>query len=379
MPKVSVILTSFNHAKYIREAIDSAIAQTFTDFELIILDDCSSDNSWDLINQYPDPRIKAFRSEGPGEVVCRLNNAISELANGEYIAIHHSDDVWELDKLERQVAYLEAHPEIAATFTRVQVIDESGAPFVEEGHSYLHVFEQPNRSRHEWLNHFFFHGNALCHPSVLIRKECFPDVGEYDRRLGQLTDFDMWVRICIKHNIHILEKPLIRFRIRANEMNQSGNKPETHIRIYLEYQQVLLNYLAIPSETELFSIFPDMREMAISEHNHIPFLVACYAIERGIHVHQAFGFNTLYELMRDPVIVGELEKKYGFSYPDLIRLTGSKDIYRSTELASQKEMVAVLQREVDRIKSSGAWQITKPLRFVWNMSSRFFTPRSPRR
>ena len=66
MPKVSVILTSFNHAKYICEAIESTLNQTFTDFELIILDDCSSDNSWDLINQYTDPRIKAFRSEVTG-------------------------------------------------------------------------------------------------------------------------------------------------------------------------------------------------------------------------------------------------------------------------------------------------------------------------
>ena len=103
MPKVSVILTSFNHSKYIREAIESTLNQTFADFELIILDDCSSDNSWDLINQYTDPRISAFRSERPGEVVGRLNKAISELASGEYIAIHHSDDAWGLNKLQVQV------------------------------------------------------------------------------------------------------------------------------------------------------------------------------------------------------------------------------------------------------------------------------------
>ncbi|MDD1605895.1 MAG: glycosyltransferase, partial [Methylococcaceae bacterium] len=63
MPKISVILTSFNHEKYIQEAIDSVLNQTFTDFELIIWDDASTDNSWDLINQYSDPRIKAFRND----------------------------------------------------------------------------------------------------------------------------------------------------------------------------------------------------------------------------------------------------------------------------------------------------------------------------
>lgn len=371
MPRVSVLLSSLNHGKFVAEAIQSVLDQTFQDFELIIVDDCSEDNSWEIIQSFNDPRIHAFRNPKRCRGAAGLNESILARARGEYIAIHHSDDAFLPDKLELQVAYLDAHPEIGATFTQVQLIDESGAPFAEEGHLYLHVFEQPNRSRHEWLNHFFFHGNALCHPSVLIRKECFLDVGVYDRRLGQITDFEMWVRLCMKHNIHILEKPLTRFRVRANEMNQSGNKPETHIRIYLEYQQVLLNYLAISSEAELFAIFPDMREMAISGHNHIPFLLARYAIERGKHFHQAFGFNKLYEMMRDPVTARELEELYGFSYPDFIRLTGSKDVYRLIELASQTETVVVLQREVERIKSSGSWRITKPFRLIWNMWSHF--------
>ena len=80
MPTISVILTSFNHAKYICEAIESTLNQTFTDFELIILDDCSFDNSWDLINQYSDPRIKAFRNEVNKGPVEGLNKAISEVA-----------------------------------------------------------------------------------------------------------------------------------------------------------------------------------------------------------------------------------------------------------------------------------------------------------
>lgn len=359
MPRVSVILTSFNHEKYIREAIESVLNQTFTDFDLIIWDDASADGSWVVINSYADPRIKAFRNEVQKRGVYGINKAISELVAGEYVAIHHSDDVWEFDKLEKQVAYLDAHPEIGATFTQVQAIGENGAPFAEEGHSYLHVFEQPNRTRHEWLKHFFFHGNGLCHPSVLIRKACYLEVGVYDRRLGQIGDFEMWVRLCMKYNIHILEKPLTRFRVRENEMNQSGNKPETHNRISLEYQQVLLNYLAISSEAELFAIFPDIREMAIAKHNHIPFLLARYAIERGMHIHQAFGFNLLYDLMRDPTTVGELEQKYNFSYINFIQLTGSRDIFRL-------EAVAQLRKEIDRIKSTVSWQITKPLRYVWN-------------
>ncbi len=372
MPKVSVILTSFNHAKYIREAIDSALNQTFTDFELLILDDCSSDNSWNLIYQYSDPRIKAFRNEVNKGPVYGINKAISEVATGEYIAIHHSDDIWELDKLEQQVEYLDTHHEIGATFTQVQVIDENGAPFAEEGHFYLHVFEQPNRSRHEWLNHFFFHGNVLCHPSVLIRKACYFEVGMYDRRFGQIPDFEMWVRLCMKYNIHILEKPLTRFRVRANEMNQSGNRPEAHIRGAVEYQQLLRTYLAIPSEEMLFAIFPDMCQIAVPSGNHIPFLVARFAAEHGGYSYQAFGINALYELMRDAATVQKLELKYGFSYPDLIHLTGEKDAFRMAEMASLHQAVASLKNEIVRIKSTHSWRITAPLRKVANFFRAFW-------
>ena len=132
MPKVSVILTSYNHAKFICEAIESALGQTFSDFELIIIDDCSSDHSWDLIKQYSDSRIKTHRNEVNNGGVVGLNRAISEWARGEYIAIHHSDDIWEIDKLEKQCTYLDAHPQIGAVFTSVFPISEEGSPLVDD-------------------------------------------------------------------------------------------------------------------------------------------------------------------------------------------------------------------------------------------------------
>ena len=378
MPRVSVILTSFNHEKYIREAIDSVLNQTFTDFELIIWDDASADDSWTVINNYPDSRIKPFRNEVQKRGAYGINKAISEVASGEFIAIHHSDDVWELDKLEKQVEYLDAHPEIGALFTRVQVIDEDGNPFTEEGHFYLHVFEQPNRSRHEWLNHFFIHGNALCHPSILIRRACYLEVGLYDRRLAQIPDFEMWVRLCMKYDIHILENPLTRFRVRANEMNQSGDKPETHIRATVEYQLLFQTYLAIPSEEMLILIFPDIRIMTVPDSNNIHFLMARYAVEQVGYPQQYFGIRTLYELMHDSATVQDLEQRYGFSYHDLIRLTGEKDVFRIKELAHLQQTVANLQQtaarlndEVIRFKASASWKITRPLRFLAYLWRRF--------
>ena len=106
MPKISIMLTSYNHEKYLREAIDSVLAQTYSDFELIIWDDASSDNSWNIIKSYSDKRIKAFRNEKNRLSHYGVNKTISEVAEGEYFAMHHSDDVWAPEKLQNQVEYL---------------------------------------------------------------------------------------------------------------------------------------------------------------------------------------------------------------------------------------------------------------------------------
>ena len=96
------------------------------DFEFIIGDDCSTDKSWEIIKSYSDTRIKAFRNKTNQRGL--INSAINDVVNGEYIAIHHSDDVWEPNKLEKQVKILNKHPKIGAVFTHVKVINELGQP-----------------------------------------------------------------------------------------------------------------------------------------------------------------------------------------------------------------------------------------------------------
>lgn len=151
-----------------------------------------------MIHTFPDRRIRSFRNsrnEGP---VFGVNKAISEVATGQYIAIHHSDDVWEPDKLQQQVPVLDAHPEIGAVFTWVKIIDENGC---ENSDGW---FNQEFRSRSKWLNSLFFIRNQLAHPSVLIRRECYHEVGGYSDFLAQAPDVDMWARLLLRHSIHVI-------------------------------------------------------------------------------------------------------------------------------------------------------------------------------
>jgi glycosyltransferase involved in cell wall biosynthesis len=349
MPKVSVILTSYNHAKYISHSIESVLQQTYTDFELIIGDDASTDESWSIINTYRDPRIRAFRNDinSAGQ---QLNTAIETLAQGEYIAVHHSDDIWESNKLTWQVDFLESHSEFGAVFTDALAIDEDGDPLINSTHAYSNIFSQPNRTRHQWLNFFFCRGNALCHPSVLIRKECYNHCGLYRNGLGLLPDFDMWVRLCLKHEIYVLPEKLVRFRVRTDEANTSGNRPEVRIRGSVEYFVILKRFLSVSSFEELATIFPEAEKYYRTDGFNLKYVLGMVALEkRPFSFTELFGIQLLFELLEDPVQAGRIKSIYDFDYQDLIRITGQCDVFRvETLIQYNAQIESLMQAVTDR-------------------------------
>ena len=198
MPRISVIVPSYSHERCVAESIQSVLDQTYEDFEIIITDDGSTDGTVREIRKFRDTRIKRFCFEKNQGACVAANNCLKE-ASGEYIAMLSSDDAFLPDKLEKQVTFLDRHPETAAVFGYAEMIDEDGNKFTDETHFYYNIFNQPNRNRHEWLHYFFYKQNCLCHPSVLIRKKCYEDIGSYDERLAQLPDFDFWVRLSLKY------------------------------------------------------------------------------------------------------------------------------------------------------------------------------------
>jgi len=352
--KVSVLLTSYNHAKYLKKAIDSVLDQTFSDFELIIWDDASTDESWQIITSYSDIRIKSFRNEARKRGIWGMNKAISEIALGEYIAIHHSDDIWELQKLEKQVAFLDENPAIGAVFSNALIIGENDEPFKDVSHFYYEIFDQPNRTRYEWLNHFFYHGNVLCHPSLLIRKACYDDCGLYRYAFAQIPDFDMWVRLCLKYDIHVLPEKLIQFRVRLNEMNTSGDRPETNIRAQFELLQMLKNYRRIETSDDFLKIFPDSKEYLKQEGFDMGFALGMAALEpKTLHIVKLFGLELLFEALNDPERARSINNLYKFSYQDFIALTAKHDVFLvelratlTTQLREKEQTVQELTQTV---------------------------------
>jgi len=369
-----VILTSYNHAKYLRESIESVLHQTYSDFELIIGDDASTDASWDIIQSYADPRIHVFRHE-TNKMGYTVNEALLFMASGEYIAIHHSDDIWEPKKLEKQVAFLDTHAHVGAVFTDVFVIGEESEPLADGTHPYQSVFDQPNRTRFEWLNYFFYRGNALCHPSVLIRRVCYEDCGVYRYGLLQLGDFDMWVRLCLKYEIYVLPERLMRLRVRSNTMNASGNRPEVRIRGSFEYFQILENYKNISTSDDFQKIFPAIAKYVTPDGFDLGFALGMAAFEPGTsNGKHLFGLTLLFEALNDPDRSSRIEALYGFTQKDFAELSARYDIFSVELVASLESQIQVLRVEaeaknqvlliLDEIQGSRAWKLVTRLREI---------------
>jgi glycosyltransferase involved in cell wall biosynthesis len=331
VPKVSVILTSFNHDRFVGEAIESVLAQTFQDFELIIADDASTDRSREVISSYKDPRIRLFQSEKNERGL--INKVLkSGLVLGQYVAIHHSDDVWEGDKLARQVEILDSNPQVAAVFTTASIIDANGRMFEEHENLddstrfYIRIFNQENRNRDEWLRRFFFQENCLCHPSAMIRKSCYDSVGCYNVYYRQLPDFDFWIRICLQHEIFILQDKLVRFRILDKNQNTSSQTEEALARHSFEILQIFNHFAKINDTNRMLSIFPELRPYQ-EQGDIVPaYVLARMAMESNTKVRKLFGLLLLGEKMKDEIFRDACLKKHGFHLSDFHQLIGSKNI-----------------------------------------------------
>jgi glycosyltransferase involved in cell wall biosynthesis len=238
-PRVSVVMASYNHGPYILEAIDSVLDQTIGDLELVIVDDCSSDDSLTRLALIDDPRVRIYALESNQGGAAALNIAIQQ-SRSDLIAVLNSDDVWELSKLGRQLEVFEESPEIGAVFTGARFIAEDGSALPPSRiPPWSQVFRQPARTQAQWLRFMFESGNVLCHPSVLIKKDMYRRYGLYDNRLRQIPDLKMWITLVKHYPIVVLgDEELVRFRLLPAEQNASSQSRANVVRNYREHLDV---------------------------------------------------------------------------------------------------------------------------------------------
>jgi glycosyltransferase involved in cell wall biosynthesis len=330
-PTVSVIIPSYNHEEFIGECVQSVLDQTFQDFEVIVTDDASSDRTIEIIERFNDPRIKLFKYPKNRGASVAANNCIYR-SQGKYIAMLSSDDAWYPEKLEIQVAYLDQHPEIGAVFGKVAWVNETGELIKSKHFPYMDVFNVGNRSRFEWLGHFFYEGNCLCHPCSLVRRECYEEIGLLNPAFASIPDFDLWVRLCLRYEINILNRKLIRFRRMRGETNASGDTTKSRIRNRYEYRQILNHYLKITNPDEFLLVFPNAVKYGSVTADTIPYFLAKIAVESGVDFMMLWGLDIIYGMLENKKTARILEENFHFTYGDFIDLSGKCDPFRISVL-----------------------------------------------
>lgn len=324
-PLVTVVMPSYNHARFLGEAIESVLAQTFSDFELVIIDDCSQDDSRSLIQQYAsqDARIRCiFHEHNQG-----ASNFIEHMASyrGRYLAFLNSDDLWEPDKLQKQCEYMESHPDVAACFTDVRIIDDAGNPV--EDHEYCHVFKAESRNRFEWLRHFFFFGNAFCIVSLLIRKDAYERYSLDTSGFSGLPDMFIWVRLLMNADVHVYPARLTCFRVHGDGANVSGINPASNRRVETELLFVLREFLALRSLEEIIEVFPEARRYVVDGEYSMRYIMAMMYLETKRPQGNLLAIDALLSILRDPAEARLVERLYGFDVKSLSRLETERDVF----------------------------------------------------
>ena len=278
MAKISVIISAYNHQKFVAKTIQSVLDQSFQDFEILITNDNSTDKTLDIIKSFKDPRIKLFENNINLGMVINTNNMIKS-ALGEYIAIINSDDFWEPNKLEKQINFLQENSNYGACFTLANMVDEQNNIIKD---SKKNPFKFHDFSKEQFLNYFFFHDNFLCYPSVLIKKSVIEEINFFNPSFLIRLDLDLWIRILFKgYEIKILPEILTNFRLMNNEQNLSGRNLKTKAVNFIELRRILDNYLSIKNYQEFIKIFPDYSDKSISDKG----LEGCYyLIDYGIKI-----------------------------------------------------------------------------------------------
>ena len=193
-------MSAYNGERYLREAVDSILSQSCTDFELIVVDDGSTDGTSAILTSYSDPRLRVIRHDNQG-LTRSLNLAIAQ-ARGEYVARQDADDRSLPERLAIQADFLDAHPDIALVGSAVKVISSAGAELA----TFRHPTEPAEIAATLRTYNCFWHG------SIMFRRDSFLELGGYDERFVTAQDYDMWLRFSERHPLANLPAPLYAYR-----------------------------------------------------------------------------------------------------------------------------------------------------------------------
>ena len=236
---IATIIPSYNHEKYVGEAIESVLDQSKKSREILVVDDCSTDDSRTVLERY-SKHVSIIHHEKNMGGAETLNTGIRN-SSSEYVAILNSDDTWVNNKLELQFDYMQSHS-LDVCFTQANIMNAK-SEILENPPRFFSSFEMSEPRGGSYLHHFFYRGNFLCHPSLLVKKEMYSRTGLYNGGLEQLPDFAKWIDFTKQGKIGILPEKLINYRYLESENASSQRLLQNQIRtrneVYLIFATIL--------------------------------------------------------------------------------------------------------------------------------------------
>ena len=229
MPKISVIMPAYNAEKYLREAIDSILGQTFTDFELIVINDCSRDDTEQIILSYQDPRIVYLKNEKNLGVAGTLNRGL-EVARGAYIARMDADDRSVPDRFQRQVGYMDANPLTVVCGSRVTVFSDDGQQ---------RQADYPTEDAQ--IRATLLVACPFAHPSVMIRRQALSQLGSgYEEAFEKVEDYRLWTRLAEVGQLKNLEESLLFYRKHPGQVCATSSQVQYEGKLRLSAERLPL-------------------------------------------------------------------------------------------------------------------------------------------
>jgi glycosyltransferase involved in cell wall biosynthesis len=263
VPEVSVCMPIFNGERFLREAIESVLGQNWADFELIIVDDASTDDSLNVASSFKDPRLRLYRNEVTAGMPGNWNVALSRVT-GRYVKFLFQDDILYLDCISTMVAALKRHETTGFVFSRRDIEELDGLraewfyPHLKDlqsplrGSRHLQPFIQGMQFLEECVRSGGLYFNYVAEPSfVMFDAKLIQRVGYFSDNLRQNADYEYWLRLMMVSDACFIDKPLGKFRMHHSSESSLGNSIMRKIRYLKEERAVIGNLLSLAREQNI--------------------------------------------------------------------------------------------------------------------------------
>ncbi len=352
-PLISILIPSYNHQDYIEQCINSILSQTYTNFELIIVDDCSTDKTAEIILNITDKKLNFFQNKFNKGMNSSLNEAFRH-AHGDFITILGSDDFFEPHYLEEFVKFINLNgDDFTVFYPQIIPVDDDGKILNNE----FRLLEEPFPDNNNLLKNLFLHGNGLASPGMIINRKVAKKIFPLDCGIHQHQDFIMHIQLLLLGNCAFIPDAKTCYRVPTDSNgHMSSNCVKAYKRIEIETPFALNYFLKnIKTPEKLKDIFGEMiTKYGEPTTETIPYFLARLALDsKDNRLLPVWGFRTLIEFLSTDNHQELLYKLYGFQYKDFSAL------FNNVQLLDD-----FLEVQKNTFENSLSWKITAPLRKI---------------